>query len=49
MNEADTRNDAPDHRRLGTWLGEQTRFSVPRYWMLLAACAAVALVLVALD
>lgn len=49
MNEAETRHEVDGNRPLGTWLGEGIRLSVPRYWILLAACAAVALVLVALD
>ena len=49
MNDTDTRYRAHGDRRWSDWLQEEIRLSAPRYAMLLAACAVVALVLVAID
>ena len=49
MNDTDARNDRDGHRSLNTWLREDVRLSVPRYWLLLAGGAALALILVAFD
>ncbi|WP_375595732.1 hypothetical protein ABWI00_05420 [Algihabitans albus] len=49
MNEMDTRRESEEHRPLNSWLTEEVRLALPRYWLLLATCAAFALVLVALD
>ncbi|MGP1253251.1 MAG: hypothetical protein ACTS10_02480 [Kiloniellales bacterium] len=49
MNEIETRPETDEHRPLNSWLTESVRLALPRYWLLLATCAAFALVLVALD
>ena len=49
MHDTETRHEAGGHRPLGKWLSEETRLAIPRYWILVAACAAVGLLLVALD
>ena len=49
MNDAEMRHDTDGHRSLGPWLNEPVRLALPRYWLLLGACAAAALVFVALD
>ena len=49
MNETETRRETDANRPLSSWLTEEVRFAVPRSWLLLAACAALALIFVALD
>ena len=49
MNDTDTRYHVHGDRRWSDWLREEVRLAVPRYAMLLAAVAAMALVLVAID
>ena len=49
MNGTEKRHETDGQHPLSSWLNEEAKLSVPRYGMVLAACAAVALVLVALD
>ena len=49
MNEINARRENDEQQSMKTWLTEEVRLVMPRYWPLLAAFAAVVLLFVALD